>query len=335
MAKKDFYQILGVSKSSSADEIKKSYRKLAMQYHPDKNPGNKKAEDKFKEITEAYDVLSDPKKKQNYDQFGSAEGNPFGGGDFGGGNPFGGGGGGFRSQNIDPEAFGDIFGDIFGGAFGGGSAGGNPFGQRGGARPRQAVRGSDLRYTLSVSLEDMHSGAEKVISFVRQEGNKEVTNKLSVSVPAGVKEGQRLKLSGEGDRPSNGAAGDLYVIIHTQPHSVFKRDEADLILDLPVKYTDAILGSQLEIPTLTGRSQIRIPAGTSTGQVLRLKGKGFPKIGTKESGDMLVKIIVDIPASVNTKQKQIIEELNSDHEETPLVKAYNEKVKNLINNRGK
>lgn len=328
MSKKDFYQLLGVTKSAGQDEIKKAYRKLAMQYHPDKNPNNKKAEEKFKEISEAYDVLSDPKKKQNYDQFGSADGNPFGAGGFGGAgsNPFG--GGGFRSQNIDPESFGDIFGDIFGGGpFSSGQS-------RGRGSSRQPQRGADLRYTLSLSLEDVFSGCEKVISFVRQQGSKDATHRLSVTVPAGVKEGQRLKLAGEGDQPAQGLPGDLYVIVHLQAHPLFKREENDVELDLPIRYTDAILGTQVEVPTLSGRVQIRIPAGTSTGQVLRLKGKGFPKINSTGHGDMLVKIIVDVPSTINTKQKQLIEELQTNgSEETPLVKAYNEKLKSVLNSR--
>lgn len=340
MSKKDFYQTLGVTKSANESEIKKAYRKLAMQYHPDKNPNNKKAEEKFKEISEAYDVLSDPTKKKNYDQFGSADGNPFGAGgfnpnDFGGFGRGAGGPGGFRSQNIDPEAFSDIFGDIFGG--GGFSRGGgpDPFAGARQQRPRPPARGADLRYTLSIPLEDAFSGGDKVITFVRQEGAKEATHRLSVSVPAGVKEGQRLKLAGEGDKPTGAAPGDLYVIIHLQVHPLFKREENDIELDLPIKYTDAILGTEAEIPTLSGRSQIKIPAGTSSGQVLRLKGKGFPRLGGTGHGDMLVKVIVDIPATINTKQKQLIEELQNTPEETPLVKAYNDKLKTLINTRGK
>ncbi len=324
MSKKDFYQVLGVSRTSSEDEIKKAYRKLAMQFHPDKNPGNKKAEDKFKEASEAYEVLSDPQKKQNYDQFGSADGNPYGQG----GNPFGGGQGGprYSRSSSGPESFSDIFGDLFGNSQGFGGGGFS-------SRPRAPQKGADLRYTLAISLEEAFSGAEKLIVFARQKGSREESAKLSVTVPPGVKEGQRLKLAGEGDSPGAGAAGDLYVIISLQSHLLFKRDEFDVVLDLPVKYTDAILGLELEIPTLSGKSQIKIPAGTSTGQVLRLKNKGFPKLGSTGNGDMLVKIIVDIPQNISQKQKQLIEDLQAINDETPLVKSYNDKLVLLLKNR--
>ncbi len=326
MSKKDFYQILGVSRTSSEDEIKKAYRKLAMQYHPDKNPGNKKAEDKFKEASEAYEVLSDTQKKQNYDQFGSADANAFGGG----GNPFGQGGPRYSRSSAGPESFSDIFGDLFGGAgaqgFGNGGGG---FSQRG----RVPQKGADLRYTLTISLEEAFAGAEKVIVFARQKGSKEENTKLSVTVPPGVKEGQRLKLAGEGDSPASGLAGDLYVIINLQQHLLFKREDYDIILDLPLKYTDAILGMEAEIPTLSGKSQIKIPPGTSTGQVLRLKNKGFPKLGLTGQGDMLVKIIVDIPQTVSLKQKQLIEDLHAMNEDTPLVKSYNDRLASLLKTR--
>ncbi len=330
MSKKDFYQQLGVGKSATPDDIKKAYRKLAMQYHPDKNPGNKKAEDKFKEVTEAYEVLSDVEKKKNYDQFGHAENNPFGGGGFGrgsqGGNPFGGAGRG-NAGGADP--FADIFGDLFGGG-----AGGNPFGgARGRAQQQQASRGSDLRYTLTISFEEVFSGAEKVVSFMRQNGSKEEAAKLSVTVPAGVKEGQRLKLSNEGDKPSGMPAGDLYVIVNIQDHLLFKREEHDVLLDLPISYTDAILGMDAEIPTLAGKAQIKIPAGTHSGQALRLKAKGFPKLGGIGYGDMILRLTVDTPAKINSRQKEIIEELHRYNEETPLVKSYKEKLDSVLKNR--
>lgn len=326
MSKKDFYQTLGVSKSASADEIKKAYRKLAMQYHPDKNQGNKKAEEKFKEISEAYEVLSDSDKRKNYDMFGHAGVNGEGpyrrssGG--GGGGPFA---GGFGQADIN-----DLFGDIFGEAFGAGAARGSRSSQQ---RGRQSSKGADLRYTLSITFEEAATGCEKVISFVRQVGSREEAAKLSVTVPAGVKEGQRLKLSEEGDKPSSGTAGDLYVIIDLQDHVLFKREEADVLLDLPLKYTEAILGTEVEIPTLSGKAQIKIPAGIYSGQVLRLKGKGFPRIGGIGSGDMLVRLIVDTPQKTNSRQKELLEELNRYADETPLVKGYKEKLDSLMRSR--
>lgn len=330
MSKKDFYQTLGVNKSASPDEIKKAYRKLAMQYHPDKNQGNKKAEEKFKEISEAYEVLSDAEKRKNYDMFGhaGANGNPFGGAGQQGGNPFGrsGGnpfGGGFGGADIN-DLFGDIFGDAFSGA---GRA-------RSSSHQRSANnKGADLRYTLSITFEEAAAGCEKVISFARQVGAREEAAKLSVTVPAGVKEGQRLKLSEEGDKPSSGPAGDLYVIINLQEHLLFKREEADVMLDLPVKYTEAILGTEIEIPTLTGKAQIKIPQGIYSGQVLRLKGKGFPRIGGIGNGDMLVRLLVDTPQKTNSRQKELLEELNRYAEETPLVKNYKEKLETLLRSR--
>jgi molecular chaperone DnaJ len=327
MSKKDFYQTLGVSKSATADEIKKAYRKLAMQYHPDKNQGNKKAEEKFKEISEAYETLSDDEKRKNYDMFGhaGAQGNPFGGAGAGGGNPFGRGGNPFGQADIN-----DLFGDIFGEAFG---AGRGARGSQQSHRGKQGGKGADLRYTLSITLEEAATGCEKVISFIRQVGSREDAAKLSVTVPAGVKEGQRLKLTEEGDKPSSGPAGDLYVIIDLQEHPLFKREEFDVILDLPVKYTEAILGAEVEIPTLTGKAQIRIPPGIYSGQVLRLKGKGFPRIGGIGTGDMLVRLIVDTPQRTNSRQKELLEELNRYSEETPLVKTYKDKLDSLLKSR--
>ncbi|UXR65779.1 DnaJ domain-containing protein [Bdellovibrio bacteriovorus] len=328
MSKKDFYSILNVSRSATAEEIKKSYRKLAMQYHPDKNPGDKKAEEKFKEITEAYEVLSDTKKREMYDQFGHAGAQGFGGG--GAGGPFGGAGGfggfggaGSSSQGGDPfqDIFGDVFGDIFGSARGPG------------ARPRRPSKGTDLRYTLNISFEESALGCEKVISFMRQRGGREEPAKLSVNVPAGVKEGQRLKLAGEGDATAGANAGDLYVIINIQEHPLFKRSENDVTLDLPIIYTDAILGTNIEVPTLTGKAMIRIPPGTHSGQTFRLKGKGFPKLGGFGSGDMLVRILVDTPSSLSSRQKELMEELAKSGESSPLVKAFQDKVSQLMRNR--
>lgn len=338
MSKKDYYSLLNVSRSATADEIKKSYRKLAMQFHPDKNPGDKKAEEKFKELSEAYEVLSDEKKREMYDQFGHAgtqggfgaggPGGPFGGaGGYGGfrGGPFGGGGGTGGAQGADN--FQDIFGDMFGEIFGARGAGGGTAG----GRRRQPPKGSDLRYTLNISFEESAMGTEKVISFVRQQNGKDETAKLAVNVPAGVKEDQRLKLAGEGDTPAGGGApGDLYVIIKVQEHPLFKRQDVDITMDLPVGYTDAILGTSVEIPTLTGKAMIRIPPGTHSGQTFRLKGKGFPKIGGFGSGDMLVRLLVDTPEKISDRQKELLQELSKAADETPLVKAYKEKVSTMM-----
>jgi molecular chaperone DnaJ len=331
LAKKDFYALLNVTRIATPEEIKKAYRKLAMQYHPDKNPGNKKAEEKFKEFSEAYEVLGDPKKREMYDQFGHAGpqgfgGHPGGGGP--GGNPFGGAGGGFSGGAAGGDAFQDIFGDVFGDIFGGR---GGP-GARGGAR--RPAKGADLRYTLNINFEESALGAEKVISFIRQRNGKDESAKLSVNVPAGVKQNQRLKLSGEGDSPAGGgAAGDLYVIVGIQDHPLFKRLESDVTLDLPVTYVDAILGTSIEVPTLTGKAVIRIPPGTHTGQTFRLKGKGFPKLGGFGSGDMMVRVLVDTPSTLSSKQKELIEELSKNAEDTPLVKTYKEKVSQMMRTR--
>lgn len=318
MSKQDFYSILGVNRNSSSDELKKAYRKLAMQFHPDKNPGDKIAEEKFKQITEAYDTLSDPKKKELYDKFGHQ------GAQSGfGGNPFGSGGfdprqGGFGGADIN-DMFGDIFSEMFG-----------PNQRQNTGFKKRSAKGSDLRYSLSISLEEVLTGTEKVIHFVRSKNGKNETAKLSVKVPAGVKEGQRLKLSGEGDSLSGGS-GDLYVIINIISHTLFKREENnDLLLDIPIKYTDALLGSSIEIPTLTGKSILKIPAGSSSGQVFRLKGKGIPNLGSFGSGDMLVRILIDIPNNLNSKQKELVEELaKSSTEDTPLIRSFKEKMNTL------
>ncbi len=324
MAKQDYYTLLGVSRSATDEEIKKAYRKLAIQYHPDRNPDDKKSEDKFKEITEAYETLGDNKKREMYDKFGHTQGgNPFGGG---AGGPFGGGAGGgfgrtYSGNNAGGDPFQDIFGDVFSEVFGA---------SKGGPRARQRnQKGADLRYTLSITLEEAAAGCEKVISFLRNTGNKEENAKLAVTVPAGVKDNQKLKLTGEGDGSSTGPSGDLYVILQIQEHSLFKREENDIVLELPVSYIDAILGTSLEVPTLTGRVLIKIPPGTHTGQALRLKGKGLPKMGGFGSGDMLIKVLIDTPQEVSAAEKELLNKLSQTAAETPLIKEYKEKVQKL------
>ena len=338
-AKRDYYSVLGVSRQASADDIKKAFRKLAMKYHPDKNPGNKASEDSFKEVNEAYDVLGDAKKRQMYDQFGHA------GAQQGGPNPFGGAGGfqgfrgGFGQQGgFDPsqggaEQFQDMFGDFFGEFFGGAQQ------QEGGPRRggfRQPERGADLRYTLTVTLEEAATGTEKRISFVRQRAGREDAAKLSITVPAGVKSGQRLKLRGEGDSPGgNAKPGDLYVIVSFQDHPLFKRKDNDVLMELPVSFVDAMLGTSVEVPTLTGKASLNIPAGTHPGQIFRLKGKGFPDIGGYAPGDMLVKVVVDVPNSISDDDRQALEKLRKSATASPQVADFKDKMKRLLQSRSK
>jgi DnaJ-class molecular chaperone len=319
LANKDYYSVLGVSRQAGGDEIKKAYRKLALKFHPDKNPGDKAAEDKFKEATEAYDVLSDPKKKQMYDQFGHTGGPQ----QQGGPNPFRGGFEGFAG-GFDPrqDAFGDFFGEFFGQD------------TQPGRRSREA-RGADLRYTLTINLEEAATGTEKRINFVRQRGGKEDSAKLSITVPAGVKSGQRLKLRNEGDGPPGpGKPGDLYVIIGFQDHALFKRKDNDVLMELPVSFVDALVGTKVEVPTLTGKASLGIPAGTHPGQIFRLKGKGFPDIGGYAPGDMLIKIIVDVPNNVSEEDKQQLEKLRKIANSSPQVVEFKDKMTRLMQQRG-
>lgn len=326
MSKQDYYSLLGVSRSATADEIKKAYRRLAMQFHPDKNQGNKSAEEKFKQITEAYEVLSDDQKRAGYDKFGHAgaqgfgggPGGPFGGGGFGG---FGGGGGGHQG-GADP--FQDIFGEVFGDIFSGGRAGGFS------SKPRSA-KGADLRYTLNLSLEEAAQGCEKTIHFIRVRNSIEENAKLMVTVPAGVKQGQRLKLRGEGDGGTHsGPSGDLFVVINIQDHSFFRREANDCVIEIPLAFTDAILGAQVEIPTLTGKASLKIPPGTHSGQIFRLKGKGFTKVGGFGAGDMLVKIVIDTPDEITAEGRELVEKLNQLIGETPMVRSFKEKMANYL-----
>lgn len=343
MAKKDFYSVLGVSRQANADELKKAFRKLAMKFHPDKNLGDKTAEERFKEVNEAYDVLSDPKKKQLYDQFGHAAFQPggpgAGGPGQGGPNPFrgfenfrGGFQGSFDPRQQGGPDFQDMFGDFFGDFFSGDpSAPGAGQGRRG---FRQESRGADLRYTLSITLEEAATGAEKRINFVRQRAGREDSAKLSITVPAGVKPGQRLKLRGEGDSPGGSAKpGDLYVIVNFQEHSLFKRKDNDVLMELPISFVDALLGVQAEVPTLTGKAMLNIPPGTHPGQIFRLKGKGFPDIGGYAPGDMLIKIVVDVPNNITAEDKEALERLRKTSSNTPLVNEFKDKMKRLLQQR--
>ena len=345
MSKRDYYEVLGVDKDADDKDIKKSYRRVAMKYHPDRNPDDPDAEEKFKEATEAYDVLMDGEKRQAYDQFGHAGVDPNMGGGAGG---FGGG------------SFSDIFGDVFGDIFGGG----------GGRGPGGPQRGSDLRYTLDISLEDAvkgttveirvptlagcetcdGSGAKKGstpttcgtcggVGQVRMQqgffqvqqtcptcrgrgksisdprtdcqgqGRVEKTKTLSVKVPPGVDTGDRIRLSGEGEAgPEGGPTGDLFVQMSVKQHPIFERDGKNLYCEVPITFVDAAVGGELEVPTLDGRVKLKIPAETQTGKLFRLRGKGVKPVRGGSVGDLLCRAVVETPVNLNKQQKEMLRE---------------------------
>jgi curved DNA-binding protein len=304
----EYYQILGVAKTASASEIKKAYRKLAIKYHPDKNQGNKEAEEKFKEISEAYAVLSDPEKRKQYDTYGStgfrqrySQEDIFRNFDlndilrqFG----FGGGGrstGGFRSTG-GGSPFDTIFNQ--GGMRGGGCGGGcNP----------HPVKGSDLTYELSVTLEEVLHGAEKTINL-RQNGH---IQSVSVKVPKGIENGKRLRLSGKGGpSTSGGPAGDLYLKIHVLDHPLFQRVDDDLLLERKIPFSEACLGTHVEVPTLDGKKfNVKVPAGVQQEAKLRIKGHGLPSGPIGHRGDILVKIAIQIPKTLTPEQEEAVKSL--------------------------
>jgi molecular chaperone DnaJ len=348
-AKKDYYEVLGVNRDASEEEIKKAFKKLAMKFHPDRNPDNPKAEESFKEAKEAYEVLSDDQKRAAYDQYGHAGVDPSMGG--------GGGFGGFNSGNFS-DAFGDIFGDIFGGA----------------RNQRSNVyRGADLRYNLEISLEDAAKGTETKIRIpvqtscetchgsgarpgtspvtcttcnghgqVRMQqgffsvqqtcpkchgtgkmvkepcptchgGGRVKQNKtLNVKIPAGVDEGDRIRLSGEGEAGVNGGpTGDLYVVVHLKEHPIFQREGANLHCEMPISFSTAALGGEIEVPTLDGAAKMKIPAETQTGSVFRLRGKGIKPLRSSEHGDLMVHVVVETPVRLTEKQKELLREFES------------------------
>ncbi|MFW6365186.1 MAG: molecular chaperone DnaJ [Spirochaetota bacterium] len=353
-SKRDYYEVLGVSKSAGEDEIKKAYRKLALKYHPDKNKGDKAAEDKFKEATEAYEVLRDPQKRAQYDKFGH-EG-------VGGFEGFG------RGAYSDfSDIFGDFdLGDIFEGFFGGGAG----FGTRQ-SRSRRARRGADIQYDLTLNLEDAANGAEVKIDVPRHEscdvcsgsgaapgsqtsvcpvcngtgtirqtqgffsvtqtcyrchgegkivgkqcascngsGLKQVTRKITVKIPPGVESGSRLKISGEGEQASGeGQRGDLYVLIHIRKHKLYERHGNDLLMNVAVSFPLACLGGEIQVNTIYGsKIKLKIPAGTQSGQIFRLKGQGLPYLGSHGKGDQHVRVNVEIPKKLTNRQKEILRE---------------------------
>jgi molecular chaperone DnaJ len=382
MAKRDYYEVLGVARDAGDDDLKKTYRKLAMQWHPDRNQGNAEAEAKFKELNEAYDVLKDAEKRAAYDRFGHAafeQGGPGGGG--GGGGPFGGGG------------FEDIFEEMFG-RFGGGGRG-----QR-----AAAGRGADLRTQVEVSLEEAFAGAKKTIRFAtsvsceackgvgaeggaasgvqncgtcqgsgkvraqqgfflvertcptcggagrsiknpckicRGAGRVQRERSLNVSVPAGVDDGTRIRLTGEGEAGQRGApAGDLYVDIAVRPHPIFQRDGANILVRVPLRMTQAAMGGHVEVPSIDGgRSKVTIPAGTQTGDQFRLRGKGFSVLRSAARGDMYVQVMVETPQNLSPKQRELLEQFEAEAEKggrtSPESEGFFAKVKEFWDGLGR
>ena len=373
MAKRDFYDVLGVSKNASPEELKSAYRKLAVKHHPDKNPGDKTSEDKFKEASEAYGILSDQEKKQNYDNFGHAAFE-------GGGGRQGGFGGGFGGAD-----FSDIFEDFFG-DFGGGGRSRN--------RRNTSNRGSDLRYDLSIKLEEAYEGKKQDIKFSTTEkcntckgngskpghspercttcggngkirsnqgfftvqqtcpqcagsgeeitnpcgdcngqGNKQTSKKISVTIPKGVDDGTRIRLSGKGEAGSRGgSSGDLYLFINVHSHELFKRSDENLFFEFPISIADAALGTTIEIPTIDGgKAKIKIPDGTQNGKQFRLKGKGMPYMRGSGNGDLYVQVKTEVPISLNKAQKELLEKFREIENEksNPSIKKFFQKAKSF------
>jgi molecular chaperone DnaJ len=375
MAKRDYYDVLGVSRSASAEEIKKAYRKLAVKYHPDKNAGNRQAEEQFKELGEAYEALNDPQKRAAYDQYGHAafEGRGRGGGR----------GGGFH----DPF---DIFREVFGG--------GNIFDELfgGGSRRDQGgpQRGSDLRYNLELTLEESARGCEREVAFSKLDacetcrgsgherdsktltcnacggrgqvvtsrgifsiaqtcakcdgtgrivekpcrqcrglGVRERTASVRIKVPPGVDTGTRLRSAGDGQAGVRGGApGDLYLVVHVLEHEIFRRDGDDLVCEVPISFVQAALGAEVEIPTLDGKAHIKVPAGTQSGTVFRLRSRGLPNLQGYGAGDLHVRVNVEIPTHLNASQKAKLEEFADlcDDNVNPIAKGFFAKAREFF-----
>ena len=309
---KDYYQVLGVPRGASADEIKKSYRRLAKQHHPDVNRGDKGAEEKFKDISEAYNVLSDPEQRRKYDMFSQ--------GGFGGAGPgpggfnwqyTGGGPQGFDSRGAD---FGDL-GDLFGELFNMGGVRRKPRPEWGrAAGPEAPVNGHDTYADVEIGFEEAVSGTERKISIRR--GDK--VERLTVKVPAGVDNGSRVRIAGKGQPGfGGGSSGDLYLRIHVSPHPDFWREGADVYTEVPITIYDAVLGAAVEVPTLGGHASMKVPQGTEGGQKFRLKGKGTPRLGEKGKGDQYVIVKIVPPRSMSSEERKIFEELAKNHPYDP------------------
>ena len=367
--KRDYYEVLEVSPGTSADDLKRAYRKLALRWHPDRNPDDRgTAEERFKELNEAYQMLADPERRARYDQFGHAAFEQDGG--FPGGFPGG----------LD-DIIGDLFGDFFG--TGRGRAG------RGGAR-----RGDDLQYRLEVSFEEAAKGTERTLSFSRMvgcdpcggsgalagttpvpcaqcrgtgqiriqqgffsiaktcgqcggrgtvvtdpcpscrgAGTRRQQHTISVKVPAGVDTGSRLRLRGEGEGGARGGPpGDLYVLIEVAEHPIFVRDGADVVCEVPIGFVQAALGTELQVPTIDGKAAVRVPAGTQSGQIFRLRGRGIQQLGGYGRGDQLVRILVETPRHLTARQRELLEEFAQEtgEEVHPQSKSFLEKVKSIL-----
>jgi molecular chaperone DnaJ len=366
VAPRDYYEVLGVSQDASEADLKKAYRQLAMQFHPDKNPGDAKAEERFKEVNEAYGVLSDPDKRAHYDRFGSAPGGAAGGGFEGG--------------------FGTLFEDIFENFFAG--AGG---GRRGRSR---AMRGEDLQYELKITLEEAAAGLDTKIQIprlvrcdrckgsgsepgthktvcdtcqgrgeirmshgfltvarpcprcagegqitknpchdCRGEGRLRGEHVLSVKIPPGIDDGMQLRLSSEGSAGVNGGpAGDLYVLVRIRDHAIFARHGTDLLCDLPASFTQLALGAEIEVPVLNGTEKLKVPAGSQPQQVLRLRGKGMPRLRERGSGDACYRLLLEVPHKLTAKQREALEafEAASKEHRGPLASAFIERMKKLL-----
>ena len=376
--KRDYYEVLGVGRTAAGEDIKRAYRKLAVKFHPDKNPDDPHAEEKFKELGEAYDVLMDPDKRAAYDRFGHAA--------FAQGNA-GFGGGGFH----DPF---EIFREVFGGGGFGGGIFDTFFGGSSGARSDDRHRGSDLRYDMEIKLEEAAFGAEKTIEIEKLdacdkchgsgaepgshktgcttcggrgqvissrgffhvsqtcprchgageiiekpcqkcggEGRVEKLSRIKLKIPAGIREGTRLRSPGNGEAGiGGGAAGDLYVVVHIKEHNIFYREADDLYCDVPIPFSVAALGGEIDVPTLEGKAFVKVPAGTQSAQMFKLRGKGITNVNGRSHGDLFARLIVEVPSRLNSEQRRKLEEFAAlcGEENTPMRKSFFDRAKEFF-----